>query len=386
MQKKVLITGVTGQDGSYMAEFCLALGHTVYGMARLTSTLNDVNFKHLYPNPNFHIVRGDLLDSHSLETLLREIQPDYFINLAAQSFVGDSWKIPEETFMADAIGVLKCLEALKKYSPMCRFYNAGSSEQFGDVSYSPQDEKHPFRPRSPYGAAKCAAHYLVKVYRESYNLYAVQGLLFNHESERRGKQFVTRKITQGFGRITKSLQNRQTFEPVMLGNIYSQRDWSHAKDFVEGIWRMLNQEVYNEELNSKEFEEFPEIYNEFENKTQMHHWRSKNLKEYVLASGETHTIKDFATIAAKKAGFEATWIGEGVNEKLILVDYIQDIVDIKSNVLIAIDPQFYRPAEVDLLLGDSSLVKKDLGWNPKISFDKLVELMVASDVNEQTIK
>lgn len=378
--KKVFITGITGQDGSYMADYCIALGHKVYGMVRRTSTINNKNFKHLIGNPNFKMVVGDLLDSHSLEALVKEIQPDYFINLAAQSFVGVSWEIPEETFTVDAVGVLKCLEAIKKHAPICRFYNAGSSEQFGDVSYSPQDEKHPFRPRSPYGAAKCAAHYLVKVYRESFGLYAVQGLLFNHESPRRGEEFVTRKITKGVANIVKAINEKRSFQPIRLGNMYAKRDWSHALDFVDGIWRMLNQTEHRPN-------DFPPVC--FTTEKVNKAWQSvlsSNIREYVLSSGETHTVKEFIDQTLKHAGIEGTWVGEGVNEKFILANYLNDINELKNNVIIEIDPKFFRPAEVELLLGDATLAKQELGWNPKITFDMLVKDMVESDLNEAGLR
>lgn len=373
--KKVFITGITGQDGSYMAEYCLDLGHQVFGMARRASTLNDKNFKHLLSNPNFQIVYGDLLDGYSLNALVKEIVPDYFINLAAQSFVGVSWQIPEETFMCDAVGVLKCLEAVRNYAPSCRFYNAGSSEQFGDVNYAPQDELHPFRPRSPYGAAKCAAHHLVKVYRESYNLYAVQGLLFNHESERRGEEFVTRKITKGIARIIEAIKAGQSFDPIHIGNIYAKRDWSHAADFVDGIWRMLNQDEFNSELK-----EIADNLDETHNS-----WNLDiiaNLKEYVLASGETHTVKDFFEICFKELKLNGRWVGEGVDEQYVLDNYLGDVNGLKSFVVVKVDKKFFRPAEVNLLLGNSALARKDLGWNPQISFDKMVKRMLYSDLNE----
>lgn len=388
--KKVLITGITGQDGSYMAEYCLNKGHQVYGMVRRTSTLNDKNFKHLYSNPNFKVVNGDLLDGPSLNTIVKEIEPDYFINLAAQSFVGVSWKIPEETFMVDAVGVLKCLEAIRNHAPLCRFYNAGSSEQFGDVIEYPQNETHPFRPRSPYGAAKCAAHHLVKVYRESYNLYAVQGLLFNHESERRGEEFVTRKITKGIARILKAIDEGKPFEPIRLGNLDAKRDWSHAEDFVDGIWRMLNQDEYNlvirGMLNAND--KLSRIRGEdgLERVEKLQKILIKNLKEYVLASGKTVTVRDFVDAALKHAGIEGSWQGAGVNEQFILANHILDTVNVKSAVVVSVSPEFFRPAEVNLLLGDSELARAELGWEPKIDLDKMVRRMLESDLNESGIR
>ena len=385
--KKVLITGITGQDGSYMAEYCLNLGHEVYGLVRRTSQVNEDNFKHLYSNPRFKRIFGDLLDGGSLDVNVRDIQPDYFINFAAQSFVGISWKIPEETFMVGAVGVLKCLEAIRKFAPNCRFYNAGSSEQFGDVLYSPQDERHPFRPRSPYGAAKCAAHHLVKVYRESYGLYAVQGLLFNHESERRGEEFVTRKISKGIARIVQAVKNDELFEPIKLGNMLSRRDWSHAEDFVDGVWRMLNQEVYN-----KDFHFTGQPTNEL---------LSKVIQEYVLASGSTHTIGEFVELAFKYSGLHEIftnklgeghfhWYGDSIKYGHAQNDpkasyYWSMMTDMGEGMnypLVEVNDEFFRPAEVELLLGDSTLAREKLGWSPKISLDILAKRMIASDLNE----
>lgn len=347
MHKKIIITGISGQDGSYMAEYLLEnTTYDIYGMIRRTSNKNYTNFNHLINNPRFKIVTGDLSDSQSIDNLVREIKPDYFINLAAQSFVGASWQIPEQTFDIDAVGVIRCLEAVRKHAPNCRFYNAGSSEELGNVDYSPQNEDHPLKPRSPYGAAKAAARHIVKVYRESYNLFAIQGLLYNHESERRGEEFVTRKITKNISRIKKALDDNKPFEPLELGNIEAQRDWSHAKDFIKGIWIMLNQE---------------------------------EPKEYLLSSNETHTVKEFIEKAFWYAGIHGKWQGEGVNEKFILTK-TSNSVYYNNQVLVAINPLFYRPAEVDLLLGDSSKARKELNWKPEITFNDLVKIMVENDI------
>jgi GDPmannose 4,6-dehydratase len=345
--KKVIITGVTGQDGSYMADYLLDnTNYEIYGMVRRTSTNNYHNIKHLLNNSRFKLITGDLTDSQSIDNIIREVTPDYFINLAAQSFVGSSWQIPEQTFDIDAIGVIRCLEAIRKHAPNCRFYNAGSSEELGNVDYSPQDENHPLKPRSPYGAAKAAARHIVKVYRESYNLYAIQGLLYNHESERRGEEFVTRKITKEVSRIKKAIDSASIFKPLELGNIYAKRDWSHAKDFIRGIWMMLNQEQPN---------------------------------EYILASGETHTVKEFIEKAFELAGIFGRWIGEGLNEKFVLVKTINTTY-YDNLILVKINESFYRPAEVDLLLGDPSKAKRELNWEREISFDELVKLMVDNDL------
>jgi len=344
--KKVLITGITGQDGSYMAEYLLNFPeYEIYGMIRRSSTNNYKNIEHLINKSRFKIVLGDLSDSQSIENLVREIQPDYFINLAAQSFVAASWEIPEQTFEVDAIGVIRCLESIRKHAPKCRFYNAGSSEELGNVDYSPQDEKHPLKPRSPYGAAKAAARHIVKVYRESYNLYAIQGLLYNHESERRGEEFVTRKITKNIAKIKKALDDEKIFEPLELGNIDAKRDWSHAEDFIKGIWLMLNQ---------------------------------KEPKEYILSSGETHTVREFIEKAFGLLGIKGKWDGRGVNEYF----YIDNSINNKGIIkLVIINPKFYRPAEVDLLLGDSRQARLELNWKPEVSFNNLIKRMVDNDLN-----
>jgi GDPmannose 4,6-dehydratase len=348
MHKKIIITGVTGQDGSYMAEYLLEnTSHEIYGMVRRASTNNYNNIKHLLNNSKFKLITGDLSDSQSIDNLVRDINPDYFINLAAQSFVGASWQIPEQTFDIDAIGVIRCLEAVRKHAPNCRFYNAGSSEELGNVDYSPQDEKHPLKPRSPYGAAKAAARHIVKVYRESYNLYAIQGLLYNHESPRRGEEFVTRKITKNVARIKKAIENNENFEPLQLGNLDAKRDWSHAKDFVKGIWLMLNQE---------------------------------QPKEYILSSGETHTVREFVEKSFIAAGINNFyWDGKNENERLLLSNFLLEEGAIKSNILVKINPVFYRPAEVDLLLGNSVKAEKELNWSPEISFENLIKEMIEND-------
>jgi GDPmannose 4,6-dehydratase len=347
MPKKVLITGVTGQDGSYMADFLLeSTDYEIYGMVRRASTNNYHNIQHLLNNNRFKLMTGDLTDSQSIDNIVKEVLPDYFINLAAQSFVGASWQIPEQTFEIDAMGVIRCLEAIRKHAPKCRFYNAGSSEEFGNVDYSPQDESHPLKPRSPYGAAKAAARHLVKVYRESYNLYAIQGLLYNHESPRRGEEFVTRKITKNIARIQKALNKNKKFEPLELGNIDAKRDWSHAKDFVRGIWLMLNQ---------------------------------SEPKEYLLSSGETHTVREFIEKAFKIAGISGEWVGKDITEQYILKKTLNSIY-YDNQILMKINSQFYRPAEVDLLLGDSRKAKNELNWSPKIIFENLVKEMVENDL------
>ena len=346
---KIIVTGILGQDGANMVEYLLKnTDAKIFGMIRRTSNPNFVNCQVFIRNERFKLVYGDLSDSVSLDNLVRDIQPDYFINFAAQSFVGCSWEIPLQTFDANATGVARCLEAVRRFQPKCRFYSAGSSEEFGDVQYSPQDIIHPVKPRSPYGASKAAARHLVKVYRESYNLYAVHGILFNHEGTKRGEEFVTRKISKGVARIYHAIKNNQPFSPIELGNLEAQRDWSDSEDFVDGVWKMMNQE---------------------------------KPKDYVLSSNETHTIREFINKSFQTAGFYGVWHGNGTNEELSVANYLMEEHGICSSVLVKINPKFYRPAEVELLLGDSTPARKELGWKPKISFDNLVERMVKYDID-----
>lgn len=359
-KKKVFITGVTGQDGSHMVDYLLKnTDYLIFGGARRLSIKNHDNLKHLVNEDRFMLVNFDLSDAHSINKILETIKPDYFINLAAQTYVGSSWDFPSQTWECNTTAVIHILEAIRQHHINCRFYNAGSSEEYGNVEYTPQDEKHPAKPRSPYGASKSAARQLVKVYRESYNLYAVQGLLFNHEGTRRGEEFVTRKITKGVARIRKAIDDGEPFEPIELGNLDAKRDWSDAEDFVDGIWRMLNQEQYIENFKQSE------------------------LKEYVLSSNETHTIKEFVEKAFFYGSIEGKWHGERTSTEFCLSETDRFKFDTKSSVLVKVNPKFYRPAEVDLLLGDSTLARKELGWEPKISFDKLVKKMVDNDILER---
>lgn len=338
--KKVIITGVTGQDGSFMADYLLKnTEHIIVAGVRRLSVKNHVNIQHLVDHPRFRLIDLDVADQANTELVISEEKPDYFINFAANSFVGVSWKMPVNHMETNAMAVLYQLEALRKYCPKCRYYNAGSSEEFGDVQYSPQSETHPLRPRSPYGVSKASARHMVKVWRDSYDLFAIQGWLFNHEGTRRGEEFVTRKITKNVARI-KNEYVLDSFKPLELGNIDAKRDWSDSEDFVEGIWLMLNQE---EPI------------------------------EYVLSSNETHTIREFVEQAFNFAGFatdECEWSGEGVDER-----YIHE-----GKILMQINPDFYRPAEVELLWGDSSNARRFLGWKPKTDFIGLVGKMVAYDL------
>ena len=363
-RKVVFITGVTGQDGSHMADYLLKnTDYMIFGGVRRLSVPNRQNINHLENNARFALVNFDLSDVHSINNIIKYLMPDYFINLAAQTFVGSSWDFPSQTWECNTTGVLHILEALRQYNSKCRFYNAGSSEEYGDVEYSPQDEKHPMKPRSPYGASKSAARQLVKVYRESYNMYLIQGLLFNHEGTRRGEEFVTRKITKGVARIKKALLEGKNFNSIELGNVYAKRDWSDAEDFVDAIWRMLNQEKFRNDFDS-----------------------NMQIQEYVVSSNETHTIKEFIELAFKTAGVDGGWHGNGLNEEysISVADALK--YDPINSVLIKINPKFYRPAEVDLLLGNSNLARRELGWQPKTSFNQLVEKMVLNDLKLEGLK
>lgn len=338
--KKVLITGVLGQDGANMAEYLLGLNNLkVYGMIRRSGSPNHENITDFENHENFELVDGDLSDCASIDRLVKNLQPDYLINFGANSFVGVSWDMPLSVLDVNTGGVVRCLEAIRKFKPDCRFYSAGSSEEFGDVDYSPQDIKHPIKPRSPYGASKAAARHMVKVYRESYDLFAVHSILFNHEGMKRGREFVTRKITNKVAEIKHALDKKISFETLQLGNINSRRDWSDSRDFVEGVWLIMNQD---------------------------------KPKDYVLSSNETHSVKEFVQKAFDFAGVPGLWSGEGMDEKFRLFQ--------ENTVLAEINQKFYRPAEVDLLLGDSTPAREELGWKPKISLDKMIESMVQKDL------
>lgn len=322
--KKAFITGITGQDGSYLAELLLDKGYAVYGLTRRTSTQNFARIEHLMHNERLELISGDLIDQHSLTNALQSIQPDEVYNLAAQSFVQASWEQPVLTGEFTALGVTRMLEAIRLVCPQARFYQASSSEMFGKVQQVPQTESTPFYPRSPYGVAKVYGHWITVNYRESFDLFAVSGLLFNHESPRRGLEFVTRKIAHSVARIALGKQKY-----VELGNLDAKRDWGYAKDYVEAMWLMLQQDT-------------PE--------------------DYVVATGQTHSVQDFLQEACKVAGI-ADW-------KTVY----------KHN------PKFDRPAEVDLLIGDASKAKTRLGWEPKVNFQELVKIMVEAELElEKTI-
>ncbi len=339
--KKIIVTGVTGQDGSHMVDFLLkTTDHKIYGTVRRLSVKNHDNILHLESQDRFELVDLDLNDAHSIRDVIIDIQPDYFINFAAQSFVAGSWKYPIQTWETDADAVLHILESIRRFAPTCRFYNAGSSEEFGDVQYTPQDENHPLCPQSPYGAAKCAARHIVRVYRESYGLFAVQGWLFNHEGIRRGLDFVTRKISHGVAQIKHAALRGDPLPVLELGNLEAKRDWSDAEDFMEGVWLMLTQDT-------------PE--------------------NYILASGEMHSIRDFLYSSFDCAGISHVSEGEGEHEKIYWVD------DVGGNCICRINPNFYRPAEVHKLCGDPSLAEKKLGWTRRTDFKSLVNKMYQHD-------
>lgn len=341
--KKALITGITGQDGSYLAELLLEKGYEVHGMKRRASSFNTSRIDHLYQdshdkNARLKLHYGDLTDSSNILSLIKKIEPDEVYNLAAQSHVKVSWDCPEYTADADALGTLRLLEAIRScgLEKKTRFYQASTSELFGLVQETPQRETTPFYPRSPYAVAKLYGYWITVNYRESFGMYACNGILFNHESPRRGETFVTRKITRAAVRIMLGMEDR-----LYLGNIDAKRDWGHARDYVEGMWRILQQDK-------------PE--------------------DFVLATGVTTTIRKFCEMTFKELGMEIEWQGHGVDEKGIDRN--------TGKVLIEIDPRYFRPAEVDLLLGDASKAKAKLGWQPKYDLEALCREMVKEDLQE----
>lgn len=367
-KKVVIVTGVTGQDGSFMVDYLLRQNDAnieIFGGARRLSVSNHINIDHLANEPRFHLINFDLTDTHSISQIIASLQPSYFINFAAQSFVKASWDFPAQTWETNTTSVLHILEAIRLHAPSCRFYNAGSSEEFGDVSYTPQDEKHPSRPRSPYGASKAAARQLVKVYRDSYHLYAIQGWLFNHEGTRRGEEFVTRKITKAIAEIKLALKQNREIKPLELGNMDAARDWSDAEDCVDAVWRMLNQEVYNHLWLPTN----PVVIETCKNTKEL----SKHIKEYVVSSDHSYSIRRFVTEAFAEAGIEGEWIGDKENEKFINLK--------NRKTFLRINPAYYRPAEVDKLCGNSTAIRTDLGWSPKTDFRGLVKKMVQNDID-----
>lgn len=367
---KALITGITGQDGSYLTEILLEKGYEVHGIIRRSSSFNTGRIDHLYENPDvlnkkLFLHYGDLVDTSNLNRLLEKIQPDEIYNLAAQSHVKVSFEIPDYTAQVDALGTLRFLDAIREVGlRQVKFYQASTSELYGKVQEVPQSEKTPFYPRSPYGVAKLYGYWIIVNYREAYNLFACNGILFNHESPRRGETFVTRKITRAAARIAAGLQS-----DLSLGNLNAKRDWGYAPEYCEGMWRIL---------------------------------QYKEADDFVLATGETHTVREFADLTFKHLGIELEWIGEGVNEvgkiKNIDLDKAKSLIGFdvtkertrsdfttrlkKGDILVKVNPNYYRPTEVDLLIGDSSKAEKLLGWKAKTKFSDLVEIMIKADMEK----
>lgn len=335
--KKAFITGVTGQDGSYLAEFLLNKGYEVHAIIRRSSVFTTQRLqKEVWNNPSFFTYHGDLADSSNLHRLISKIKPDEIYNLGAQSHVAVSFDVPEYTGEVDAIGAIRLLDAIRDTGISCKYYQASTSELFGGLpGTAPQSEKTPFYPKSPYGAAKLYAYWVTVNYRESYNLFACNGILFNHESPRRGDTFVTKKITKAVANIKNGKQKE-----LKLGNLDAKRDWGHARDYVEAMWLMLQQDV---------------------------------AKDYVIATGKTYTVREFVERSFKVVDIHITWVGEGINEK--------GINKLTGDVLVVIDEKYFRPAEVELLWGDPSLANKELGWTAKTTLDELILAMVTYDLN-----
>ena len=343
MNKKIaLIFGVTGQDGSYLSELLINKGYLVHGVKRRSSSINTERLNHMYQDPfekkrNFFLHYGDVTDAISVSSLIKKIRPNEIYNLAAQSHVSVSFEVPEYTANADAIGALRILEAIKfhGFEKLTKFYQAGTSEMFGKVKEIPQSEKTPFYPRSPYGVAKVYAHWITVNYREAYKIFACNGILFNHESPVRGETFVTRKIVIGLCKI--KLKKQKT---LFLGNLYAKRDWGHARDYVEAMWKML---------------------------------QKKTPSDYVISTGKQYTVKQFINLVLEELGIEYKWKGKGMNEKCY---------DTNGNCIVACDKEYFRPLEVDTLLGNSSKAKRELKWKPKTSIKSLVKEMVNFDLKK----
>lgn len=343
--KKALITGITGQDGSYLAELLLEKGYEVHGIIRRASTFNTKRIDHLYRDPHINGTRlflhyGDLTDGSSIAHIIKEVEPHEVYHLGAQSHVRVSFDIPEYTADVSGLGTLRLLDIIKDMKKRPKFYQASSSEMFGKVVEIPQKETTPFYPRSPYACSKVFAYWVTKNYRESYNLFACNGILFNHESPRRGETFVTRKITRGLARILARKE-----ECIYLGNLEAKRDWGYAKDYVEGMWKMLQQEEPD---------------------------------DYILATGETHSVREFIEECAKLLDLGLVWKGKGLREE----GHSKKL----KKVIIKIDPKYFRPAEVDILLGDASKARKKLGWKPKTKFKELVKIMLLADLENEKVE
>jgi GDPmannose 4,6-dehydratase len=338
MTKKALITGITGQDGSYLAELLLQKEYEVHGIIRRSSSFNTARIDHLYNNPDImgkklFLHYGDVTDTSNLNRILERIQPNEIYNLAAQSHVKVSFELPEYTAEVDAIGTVRFLDAIREVGLKPKFYQASTSELFGKAQQVPQNEKTPFYPRSPYGVAKLYGYWIIINYREAYNIFACNGILFNHESPRRGETFVTRKITRAAAKIKLGME-----EKLSLGNLNAKRDWGYAPEYVDGMWRML-------QLPAPD--------------------------DFVLATGETHTVREFVDLAFKELDMELAWSGNGADEK--------GIDEKTKKVLVDVDPRYYRPTEVELLIGDPTKAKEKLGWIPETKFSELVKIMVKAD-------
>ncbi|MFA5359784.1 MAG: GDP-mannose 4,6-dehydratase [Patescibacteria group bacterium] len=336
--KKAFITGITGQDGSYLAELLLGKGYEVHGIIRRASTFNTGRIDHLYQDPHINNTKlflhyGDLSDGSNIARLLATIKPDEIYHLGAQTHVRVSFDIPEYTADVTGLGTLRLLDAIRDTKINTKFYQASSSEMFGKVTETPQNENTPFYPRSPYGCAKVYAYWITKNYRESYNLFACNGILFNHESPRRGETFVTKKIVNGLTKIKLGLDKK-----LYLGNLEAKRDWGYAKDYVAGMWLMLQQDKPD---------------------------------DYILATGETHSVKEFVEETARNLEINLIWQGQGLEEKGLDKD--------TGNIIIEIDPKYFRPAEVDLLVGDYTKAKNSLGWEPKVKFKELIKIMIEAE-------
>jgi GDPmannose 4,6-dehydratase len=335
--RRALVTGITGQDGSYLAELLLSKGYEVYGVVRRSSLFNTSRIDHIYQDPHepdvrLRLVHADLADGSSLNQLVKTIRPDEIYNLGAQSHVRVSFEIPEYTADITGLGCIRLLDAIRETEVQCRFFQASSSEMYGNAPESPQSERTPFFPRNPYGYAKAYAFYATRNYREAYGMFAVNGIMFNHESPRRGETFVTRKITRGVARIKAGLQ-----DCLYLGNLAARRDWGFAGDYVQAMWLMLQAEAAD---------------------------------DYVIATGETHSVREFCELAFELAGLPIEWRGSGLQETG---------VDKSGNVRVRIDPRYFRPAEVDALQGDASYARRKLGWTPTVNFEGLVRMMVEAD-------
>ena len=340
VNKKALITGITGMDGSYLAELLLEKGYEVHGIIRRTSTFNTDRIDHIFDRLKLHY--GDVTDPLVISSLISEIQPDEVYNLAAQSHVKVSFEIPYYTAQVDGLGTLVVLDAVRNHCPKAKVYQASTSELYGGMSYNMPEtgytEESKMHPRSPYGVAKLYGLWITKNYRESYNMFICNGILFNHEGERRGETFVTRKITLALAKIKKSIENGEDFQTLKLGNLYSKRDWGYAKDYVRGMWMMLQKDEPD---------------------------------DYVLSTNETYSIKEFVEMACKECGWDINWVGEGVNEKGILDNGL---------TIIEVSPKYYRPAEVQILLGDYTKAKEKLNWIPEVKLPELVKIMMQHDI------